>query len=146
MIATKIHVKLALPFDADGSKHVVVDTGDVETRERRGEADAVVREEHLARGECVAAADCVACADAFLEPRDVVAPAIGVLEELAAVVQVEAGAEAVPAWEPPVGIGSACRACIWRRGLAGWRCCGRGEGALGAPMAMKPLISRMRIS
>lgn len=100
ILTSKINLKVAMAFHAYRGEHIVIMPGEIYSREGRGQAHAVVREEQRPRGELVPTPNGIARVDAS-HIVGVVAPAIGVLEELAEVVQMEPGAESVPAGQPP---------------------------------------------
>jgi len=96
-----------MSFHPDSGKHVLGMPGQVNTGERRGQALTVIGVEYGACLELVGAADGVSWVDAGYGVG-VVPPAVGILEEFAEVVEVEAGAHSVPAWETPYWVRSTC--------------------------------------
>lgn len=110
-VSPEVHFKLTRALHADRGIHIVCSAGEVHARERIREAHAVVGKEHGAERKRVTQPDGVSRDDAC-EEWGVVATAVGVFEELAEVIQVQACTETVPAWETPGRIWPTCRA-LW---------------------------------
>ena len=110
-VTPKIHLKLTMPLHPNRSIHVVLLSRNINPAERVRKPHAIVREKHATRRELVSEPDRVVGRDPLEQSVSfVVSATIWVFVEFPKVVEVKSGAEAVPSWEPPVGVRKTCRA------------------------------------
>ena len=85
---TKVHLDLVRALEANRGVHVVVDARHVDADKRVRQAASIVGEEQRAGAELVSATDDVPRRYSRKRRRRVVSTAVGVLEELAQIVEV----------------------------------------------------------
>lgn len=95
-LGTEVHLEIAPTLHANSCEDVLLVPGKIDASERIRKAYTIVGEEQRPCLEYISAAHGVAWADGFYRVC-VVSSAVGVLEELAEVVQVKAGTHSVPA-------------------------------------------------
>src|SRR5712672_2298879 len=107
----KVHLDLVRALKTNCGVYVIVHTGHVDPHKGVRQAMAVVGEEQCAGPELVSAPDDIPCGDSR-KSWGVVAPAVGILEKFAQIVEVQSGAEAIPPGHAPRRLWFACRTCV----------------------------------
>ena len=100
MITSEVNLKVTNTFDTYRGEDIILLSWHIYPSESVREADAVVSVEKHSSGEFISTSNGIAIVD---PPNGVcvIPPTIAILEELTEIIEMETGAESVPAWKSP---------------------------------------------